>query len=85
MRDSGEDDEGYTSVKINSYTVDNRLLTVTGTKGTYTSSNYQELVNDANTYLLPSGSTVTLTSVYTIIYIMSILCKKELNKGVNIE
>ena len=45
------------------YTVNNRYLTTTGTKGTYTTSNYAS--NSSYTYIAPSGTSLTASGIYT--------------------
>jgi uncharacterized repeat protein (TIGR02543 family) len=47
----------------NSYVVNNLLLNITGTSGTYTTANYTQ--SSTNTYIAPTGTTLTLASIYT--------------------
>ena len=65
---SCKDAQGNTSnsaTKVyNSYTIYDMLLNVTGSQGTYTTANYTR--TSSNTYLAPSGTSLTLASVYTI-------------------
>ena len=65
---SCKDADGNTSNTVtkvyNSYTVNNMLLNVTGTSGTYTTTNYTRA--STNTYLAPNGTSLTLASIYTI-------------------
>ena len=48
----------------NTYVIKNMLVNVTGTENTYTTSNYTSVSN--STYLAPNGTTLTLSSIYTV-------------------
>ena len=62
-----KDVDGNTSTSVNkvyySYNVYNMWITVTGTQTTYTTANYTQSSN--TTYIAPSGTTLTMSSIYT--------------------
>ena len=49
----------------NTYVIKNMLVNVTGTEGTYNTSNYTAS-STSSTYLAPNGTTLTLSSLYTV-------------------
>ena len=51
------------SVQIVSYTVKNMLLKVTGTKGTYSTTNYDQI--SSNAYVIKKSTSVTPDEIYT--------------------
>ena len=62
-KDSKGNVSSATSITYNTYTVNNMLLTLTGTKATYNTTNYEQ--KSSNTYIVPKSTSISIASVYT--------------------
>ena len=62
-KDAAGNASSSTNKTYRSYTVNNMLLNVKGTKGTYTTANYTSA--SSATYIIPNSTVITLTSIYT--------------------
>ena len=62
-KDAAGNASSSTNKTYRSYTVNNMLLNVKGSKGTYTTANYTSA--STKTYIIPNSTVITLTSIYT--------------------
>ena len=62
-KDAAGNASSSTNKTYRSYTVNNMLLNVKGSKGTYTTANYTSA--STKTYIIPNSTAITLTSIYT--------------------
>ena len=62
-KDAAGNASSSTNKTYRSYTVNNMLLNIKGSKGTYTTANYTSA--STKTYIIPNSTAITLTSIYT--------------------
>ena len=62
-KDAAGNASSITNKRYESYTVNNMLLNVKGSKGTYTTANYTSA--STKTYIIPNSTVITLTSICT--------------------
>ena len=62
-KDAAGNASSSTNKTYRSYTVNNMLLNVKGSKGTYTTANYTSA--STKTYIIPNSTVITLRSIYT--------------------